>query len=298
MLCPTGWCQRYYGASGALLNYEVEVWNTNGTSYVWVQVPVLTNGASITARWGDPANVSQLQCTTNGATWADYKFVSHNGGKTDSGPNQYAVTTVGTLQTTTGAIGTATAFWGSATVSNLYSIASMTGGLGDAAFTISTYFMPTNIAADTPRQAPLYCEYDLIGNAKNYLSFGQVTTHATKNQLLFDQYLPAGNTVTSLPVVVNNKWTYGAAVQLTANTRFSACFANISVTGSETYAGGTPVTYAIGQRQTAAYNSWWFLGLIDEIRLTQIARSPNWLWAEYMNMASNQVFQSYGAVTQ
>ena len=34
------------------LNYQIDYWNTNGLSYVWVQVPQLTNNTSIWAYWG------------------------------------------------------------------------------------------------------------------------------------------------------------------------------------------------------------------------------------------------------
>jgi hypothetical protein len=47
---------RFADPSGStLLNYEVDTWNTNGTSSFWVQVPALTNSSSITAFWGNPA---------------------------------------------------------------------------------------------------------------------------------------------------------------------------------------------------------------------------------------------------
>ena len=35
------------------LPYEIEEWDTGGTSYVWVRVPVLTSNATIQAYWGN-----------------------------------------------------------------------------------------------------------------------------------------------------------------------------------------------------------------------------------------------------
>jgi hypothetical protein len=40
-----------------------------------------------------------------------------------------------------------------------------------------------------------------------------------------------------------------------------------------------------------------FGGSLDEVRISNVARTSNWIWAEYMTMAANPLFTSYGAVT-
>ena len=53
------------------LNYEIDTWNTNGTSYVWVQVPTLSStNDCIYAYWGK-SGANAPPCTTNGATWTN-----------------------------------------------------------------------------------------------------------------------------------------------------------------------------------------------------------------------------------
>ncbi len=37
---------------------------------------------------------------------------------------------------------------------------------------------------------------------------------------------------------------------------------------------------------------------MDEFRVAKVARSGNWLWAEYMNVASNGVFNTYEMATR
>jgi len=37
-------------------------------------------------------------------------------------------------------------------------------------------------------------------------------------------------------------------------------------------------------------------GIVDEMRISSVARSTNWVWAEYQNMANNTSFNGYGAV--
>lgn len=45
-------------ATGATLQHEIEVWNTNGESHVWVQIPALLRNAQITVYWKNPARAS------------------------------------------------------------------------------------------------------------------------------------------------------------------------------------------------------------------------------------------------
>jgi hypothetical protein len=42
------------------------------------------------------------------------------------------------------------------------------------------------------------------------------------------------------------------------------------------------------------YQRGYFEGLISEVRISSTARSADWLWAEWYNMASNSLFQTYG----
>ena len=45
-------------ASGAVLNHEIETWNTGGESHLWVQVPALARNTQITAYWKNPARAA------------------------------------------------------------------------------------------------------------------------------------------------------------------------------------------------------------------------------------------------
>ena len=58
---------------------EIESWNTNGESLVWVRMPVLTNGFAFAATWGDPATASQPASQADGSVWrgAGYAGVWH-----------------------------------------------------------------------------------------------------------------------------------------------------------------------------------------------------------------------------
>ncbi len=76
----TGGDLRFADANGmTALNYEIEKWDTNAASYVWVQVPLLSSSNDfIYAYWGK--DITAAPCTTNGAVWTDgYAAVWHLG---------------------------------------------------------------------------------------------------------------------------------------------------------------------------------------------------------------------------
>ncbi|MEM7392681.1 MAG: LamG-like jellyroll fold domain-containing protein, partial [Verrucomicrobiota bacterium] len=84
---PTGGDLRFFDHTETeVLNFEIELWDTNGVSHVWVQAPELADTCShIYARWGSP--VTNLPVfTTNGATWSEsYVGVWHLGDDGGSG---------------------------------------------------------------------------------------------------------------------------------------------------------------------------------------------------------------------
>lgn len=56
---PEGADLRFTDASGTReLSYEIERWNTAGTSYVWARMPMLQTGACLYAYWGRPARAA------------------------------------------------------------------------------------------------------------------------------------------------------------------------------------------------------------------------------------------------
>jgi hypothetical protein len=61
-----------------VLNYEIEEWDVNGNSVVWVQVPALTNGTYIWAYWGYSNALVAPSYTMDGSTWSEgYEAVWH-----------------------------------------------------------------------------------------------------------------------------------------------------------------------------------------------------------------------------
>jgi len=44
-------------------------------------------------------------------------------------------------------------------------------------------------------------------------------------------------------------------------------------------------------------NSYYLHGMIDEVRISSVARSSNWIWACWLNMASNPLFNACGPIS-
>ncbi|MDD4019317.1 MAG: DUF2341 domain-containing protein [Kiritimatiellae bacterium] len=75
---PNGYDLRFSNSTETVaLDYEIESWDTNGSSYVWVKVPQFTSNCVVHAYWGTPG-AEQPACCTNGAVWdASYRAVWH-----------------------------------------------------------------------------------------------------------------------------------------------------------------------------------------------------------------------------
>jgi hypothetical protein len=79
MASPGGADLRFFDETlTQMLDFELEEWHTSGTSYAWVKVPALTNHAVIWMAWGN-TNVLELPpSATNSSAWdADFKIVHH-----------------------------------------------------------------------------------------------------------------------------------------------------------------------------------------------------------------------------
>jgi hypothetical protein len=87
-----------------------------------------------------------------------------------------------------------------------------------------------------------------------------------------------------------------AVVDCTANT-VRLYVDGVDRTSTSTVGAGiqTTNTLRVGSHLS---NGCYVNGSLDEARIENGARSPNWVWAAYMNVLSNATFSSYAAVTQ
>ena len=117
----TGGDLRFASADeSVLLSYEIERWDTNGESVVWVRVPELpASGTHIWAYWGNADETAVPLYTTDGSTWSEgYRVVQHLADvsgttATDSSPDRRSCTLVGSgMWGATGSIASAFRFTG------------------------------------------------------------------------------------------------------------------------------------------------------------------------------------------
>ena len=64
----------FVGMDGAGIPFEIDTWNPDGTSLVWVRLPTMTNGTQFVMCWGS-ASSGKIVCPDN--PWSDYTGVWH-----------------------------------------------------------------------------------------------------------------------------------------------------------------------------------------------------------------------------
>jgi hypothetical protein len=270
------------------LNYEIEDWNTNGTSWVWVQVPTLAGTNDfIYAYWGQAD--AAPPCTTNGSTWTNgFRGVWHLNAlhsiQADATSNGHPATAHG--EVVTGAVGMvagAVHLNGAVTtylnVSHQLSIALTNNFTLEAWFKMDSY--TTSFAGF------------LAKSPANYGSGWFLTYSASAAK--FTSYIPTAGGYLPFDGSPDLVWHHlafrfqnGIRHLFLDGVQQSGSLSG-SITDSET-------DLLFGRIDDGhAYN---LNGLLDEIRLSAVPRSSNWIWACWMNQRSNSTFCTYGIPTE
>jgi len=280
--------------TGAEVKYEIEEWDTGGTSYVWVQVPALAHDDSIWASWGDPTYSSQETYTTNGDVWsADFDAVFHlnetvtdeqtTGVYDDSSPNDNdgAQTRTGVG---TGVIAQCASFDGNGDFIRV-------ANESDYDF-IDTITASAWVQVDTWNS--IYQMFITKGVDAAGWDVRRVNNEETISLCLQNQNKRGGATS-----VGNGQWHHIAATY-----RQSPVDARVYIDGQLYFVDPSPPA-TVGQnndplqisgRDTNNNNWLKHRGLIDEVRVSQTYRSADWIWACWMNQGSNHdAFMEYGA---
>ena len=88
---------RFSDAEGNLIPHEVDTWNTNGTSFVWVKLPMLpANGTIFWVNWSPVAEATLPEVTASDV-WSKYVAVMHGNEFADSSPSQLTVANGGAV---------------------------------------------------------------------------------------------------------------------------------------------------------------------------------------------------------
>ncbi len=284
-LSPDGGDLRVLSADGSTeLNYEIDEWNPGGLSRVWVQVPVFTNYAALLARWGDPAALDAPAYAGDGSTWSNgfigvWHLRENNGAHFDSSPNLSTsrVAQVTAQGTAAGIVGAADGFNGTGDYVSLPDMGT------NARVTVEGWFFLNGVPGGGD-----------IGLISSDPWSAGITHFKTSSNLQLKAAINGAGTLNSannLAAVSN--WFY-AAYTIAGNgaTDFKTWF-NAALVGSATGSTNNILTDVNLARE---YGGRYLDARADEVRISSVARSSNWLWATYQTIASNTAFARYDAV--
>jgi hypothetical protein len=284
----TGGDLRFASDAGDELNYEIDSWNATGSSFVWVQVPALSgSGTMISAYWGR-AGLTTPAYATNGATWSNgYVGVWHL-----NQPN--AVNSVSGFVGTAHGNTTATGFIGSAQYfsTNTYNTYLSLGNLRATNLTIEAWTLHAN-PGDYGGANVDDVVFWKSGSFKWYqwnvdwnlqLDIVGTSTYSFQHSGITDLPLPS--------------WTC-EAVSYDSTTGTGRGY----MSGVRRYADVKGVMLPTQNNNvcTIGYNSGGagsYYGSIDEVRLSNVTRSDNWLLACYQNQLSPGTFMSFDLMSK
>ncbi len=274
--------------------FEIDEWDTNGTSWIWVRIPQPgTAGSAVCGFWGNPLSTQLPETATDGSTWKeDYMLVWHL--KESSLPFKDSAgehpATMGDPPTSypAGVVGRAAWFNGSSDY-----LRSAALQLGDS-FTLSAWV----------RTDPSVNSIQTVwanktgGNATDGFALF-INSWQTKDAKLI---LETGNgTVGAAVGTAINAVTSGTWHHVAAAVDRAGGMARLYVDGEERASGSVRTDFAntaplfLGRFTDAIY---YFRGAIDEARIHRGLASSATLRAEWLNAGSNLIFQSYSPITR
>jgi hypothetical protein len=298
---PNGGDLRFADANGNLLPSEVDTWNTNGVSLIWVKVPSLTSSTKISAYygWKDAPPVDPT------AVWdSNYVGIWHLGESAlplmESSGRSYGFDTSSNGQETLGATGVAGGCvdfsTGATAISNRLTAAGSAAQSGFDDFTVELWSKQASTTDYTP-----YFLTKVDSRQYAYLF------HQQRGSSPYDVFRISTNGTDSASISGSamvpemDEWNYHAIARDTTDKKVY-CFMN----GSPAPEGGvalqsgydatmwqsTSLLY-LGNAQTTA-NRYGFPGKIDELRISNVARSAAWVQATHDTVTSAS-FAQYSA---
>jgi hypothetical protein len=290
---PTGGDLRFTDAAGtALIPHEIDEWNTNGVSSIWVLLPQLSGTNDyIWAYWGNSAATNPPSSSTNGTVWSPgYQLVWHlkeSGFPFADSAQQHPALAGVAPASSPGLIGRGTSFNGSAQFLDAGPV-----NLANA-FTLSAWVKvdPTASSIQT-----IWASKSGGFNTDGFALY--VNSYQTTDQKVV---LETGNGIsgtaasTIAGVVPPGQWH-----QVTAVINRAGGVAQIFVDGVDRTSAGAIRTDFQNQGDVNlgrfTNSTLYFKGVLDEARIEAGLRSSNWIWAGWLNAASNSTFTTFSAV--
>lgn len=274
------------------LAYEVEHWDTNGVSMVWLRVPVLSNGLSVAMYKGN-VDAGRPAYTTNGAVWGDgHVGVWH--------------LSQGLLDATTNALHGA-----AYTASPSIELPSPMDGMvaGGMLFSSNAVALPRNDPVWTPQDdltlsawvrfdrppgaVEMLMDWNWASSGNATLRQGYAVLRHSDGRIEFNTYTEegVGHVQRTASIPDTGVWHYVTATRSGTNkwlfVNESSTRASISAAPMDMDSGYNDQRVSLGVRlqSNLAENRRWFVGALDEVRSESVARSIDWHRASWMNQA-------------
>ncbi|TCD07708.1 DUF2341 domain-containing protein [Pedobacter frigidisoli] len=284
---------------GAALSFDVEQYvPATGSLLAWVKLPYVSStiNKKINILIGNPSATANNSSTT----WStDYKAVFHfkesaySGTTTDATSTALVGTTVGMTSAnlvTTGKVGNAYTYNGSTQQINV--AANAVYAITGPAYTISAWI---NVGSTAPDQK-------VVTNQEIESAADVVPNDPRKGGYKIGLYnlIPESENRVAGGITYSNRQTYpnvaGNATTLAIGSWYyvqSVFYGNIVVTyvnGVERQRRVNSIAASTGRNLFIGVgeggNKYWFNGLIDEVRVSDVAKSTSWLLTEYQNQNS------------
>ena len=269
------------------LPYEIEKYTTSGDSFIWSRVPQIDASSSTDYIWMYYGNLSATDKQNANSVWdTNFKGVWHLG---DAGPTTAADSTSnantgtrsgGVTFGATGQIDNALSFNGT----NYITVSAPNGGSLDIdsnPVTLSAWINPSALGDGENSD-----NKDIIGRG----TFGYNGYGINLNGNLINLGRHGGGNFNSVSTVSTGTWYYiagvinGASSQIYINGQLnSAGTVNVVATSDSTVGIGFPTLAGL-----------YFSGLIDEVRISNTARSADYIRASYLNQGGT-TFLSLGS---
>ena len=297
---PSGADLRFADGLGAELPHEIDTWGagSDGRSLVWVRVPEMHSNAVVSAFWGSPVHGAASYSGADNV-WANgYAAVWHlngadgGGGWRDSTDNAHTLAAAGKVAMATAAgahgAGVAASFGDGA-----YLVTPDADALdGMSALTLEAWLLDTKNDAQAravfSKRASSSAErcYTLFQFSGGRLFMDVPDSNSRKD---FENSLTPLNTWTHAMVIFDGAYAPNSVV---------ACFMDGALAAAKSASAGAvpehPSPLCVGNMHAGNTLTW--VGAIDEARISNVARSPDWAAATHATMAAPFAFASYSAV--
>jgi len=268
----TGGDLRFSSADGtAVLNFEIENWNVDGESCIWVQIPLLPPGGThIWARWGNHGETAPPGWLTHGSVWdTNYKGVWHANDRVVDSTSHRSDAMEDSAGDVAGNIAGGKSFNGS---NQRVSLGNRPAHNLVDDITLSAWVNPAAGSAG---------EDDIISRwGDSYI----LQINGKRPRLHIDGWRQADTTLT------------GGAWELVTVTYDNSSgtirfYLNGDPNGVQSYSqvAGINDTLYFGSRG----GSQWFEGKLDEFRISDTVRSADWIKACYDNQVQGSTFAEY-----